>query len=198
MSILIDRVRISGFRVLKDIEINLSRITLLLGVNNSGKTSIIRALQLALGNYSRYLSNDDFHIDSNDIRCEKIIVDLRIIPLNIQGMRKENFMEDWVDEFGNYLRSEAIDGKPEKYQFLAMRTVAYPDPIKGGFSVDHFVLDQWVPLSLWQSVESKNDNRINRRFESIPFISVDAQRDIHQELRDRTSFIGKILSAVQY
>ncbi|MCY4001748.1 MAG: AAA family ATPase [Bacteroidetes bacterium] len=198
MSILIDRVRISGFRGLKDIEINLSRITLLLGVNNSGKTSIIRALQLALGNYSRYLSNDDFHIDSNDIRCEKIIVDLRIIPLNIQGMRKENFMEDWVDEFGNYLRSEAIDGKPEKYQFLAMRTVAYPDPIKGGFSVDHFVLDQWVPFSLWQSVESKNDNRINRRFESIPFISVDAQRDIHQELRDRTSFIGKILSAVQY
>jgi predicted ATP-dependent endonuclease of OLD family len=58
MSILIDAVRINGFRGLSNLEIHLPRVCVLLGTNNSGKTSIIKALQLALGDYSRYLTLD--------------------------------------------------------------------------------------------------------------------------------------------
>ncbi len=81
---------------------------------------------------------------------------------------------------------------------MALRTIAQPEPIKGGFSVDHFALNQWAPFSSWKNEQPRNENRISLGFETIPFIAVDAQRDIHQELRDRTSFVGKILSAVQY
>jgi len=32
----------------------------------------------------------------------------------------------------------------------------------------------------------------------LPFIGIDAQRDLHSELKEKTSFAGKILSAIQY
>ena len=81
MGIQIDKVRISGFRGIKNIEINLSRVTLLLGVNNSGKTSLIKALQLALGDYSRFLSDEDFYISEDEKRQEIITIDLRFIAI---------------------------------------------------------------------------------------------------------------------
>ena len=55
MSIQIDVVRICGFRGIANIEITLPRVAVLLGQNNAGKTSVIKALQLALGDYSRYM-----------------------------------------------------------------------------------------------------------------------------------------------
>ncbi|ELN1259563.1 AAA family ATPase, partial [Escherichia coli] len=54
MSILINSVRISGFRGIKEIEVELGRIAVLLGTNNAGKTSFLKSLQLALGDYQRY------------------------------------------------------------------------------------------------------------------------------------------------
>ncbi|MDE2644254.1 MAG: AAA family ATPase [Bacteroidota bacterium] len=198
MSVLVDRLRISGFRGIEDIEISLSRTTLLIGVNNSGKTSVIRALQLALGDYSRYLTDDDFHIAHDDTRCEEIVVDVRIVPSNTEGKRNEVFSEDWIQEFGSSISVVGIEGELGHDQFLAVRTVARPDSVKGGFVVKHYALDNWPPISSWKSERVREDNRIRRRYEALPFITVDAQRDIHQELRDRTSFVGKILSSVKY
>ena len=59
-NILIDTIRISGFRGIKDIEISLFRVTLLIGINNSEKTSVLKAMQLALGDYHRFISDEDF------------------------------------------------------------------------------------------------------------------------------------------
>ena len=47
MNILIDTIRVAGFRGIKNIEVSLPRITVLIGTNNSDKTSLIKALQLA-------------------------------------------------------------------------------------------------------------------------------------------------------
>ncbi|EJB4126805.1 AAA family ATPase, partial [Escherichia coli] len=44
MSILINSVRISGFRGIKEIEVELGRIAVLLGTNNAGKTSFLKSL----------------------------------------------------------------------------------------------------------------------------------------------------------
>ena len=49
MSILIDRVKISNFRSLRHVEVVLSPVTVLVGMNNSGKASFLKALHLALG-----------------------------------------------------------------------------------------------------------------------------------------------------
>lgn len=192
MKVLVDKLRISGFRGIKDIEISLSRVALLIGMNNSGKTSVVKALQLALGDYSRYLTDEDFHIASDDTRCEEIIVDIRIVPTSEDGNRDQSFHEDWIQEFEDKIRAEA-----NGYQFLALRTTACPDKVKGGFTVEHYALDRW-PTSSWKNEKTRKENQIRRRYDSLPFISVDAQRDIHQDLRDKTSFVGKVLSSVKY
>lgn len=189
---MVDRLRVSGFRGIRDIEINLQRVTLFIGTNNSGKTSVMKALQLALGDYSRYLSDEDFHIASDDTRCEEIIVDIRVVPVDEDGKRNSSFSENWTLEFGDRIRAEA-----NRYQFLALRTIARPDKVKGGFAVEHYALDQW-PDSSRKDEKPRKENQIRRRYDALPFISVDAQRDIHQELRDKRSFVGKVLSSVEY
>ncbi|MAZ86090.1 MAG: ATP-dependent endonuclease [Cellvibrionaceae bacterium] len=192
MSIQIDVVRIYGFRGISNIEVTLPRVTVLLGQNNAGKTSLIKALQLALGDYSRYLSDEDFHIGEDEKRQEVITVDLRFIA--IEGTtRTSEFSETWQQEFGDKIQAEA-DGK----QFVAIRTIAKPDRVKGGYIVGRFHLDVWPERSGWQDTRINNKNRLGKRLDSIPFISIDAQRDIHSELKEKSSFVGRVLSSVEY
>ena len=69
MTILIDTVRIANFRGIKEVEVNLSPTTLLVGANNAGKTSFLKALHLALGADSRTLPKEDFHDDGSNAWC---------------------------------------------------------------------------------------------------------------------------------
>ncbi|WP_335955134.1 ATP-dependent nuclease [Acinetobacter guillouiae] len=192
MSIQIDVVRICGFRGIANIEITLPRVTVLLGQNNAGKTSVIKALQLALGDYSRYLTDEDFHIGDDEKRQELITVDVRFIATNESG-RVNEFPTAWQNEFGDKIQSEP-DGK----QYVAIRTRAKPDKVKGGYTVERFHLEVWAAISGWQDVPVNTKNRLTKRLEATPFISIDAQRDIHNELKEKTSFIGRVLSSVEY
>ncbi len=193
MSILVDVVRIAGFRGVSNLEMTLPRATVLIGTNNSGKTSVIKALQLALGDYSRYLSEEDFYIDNADSSVEKILIDVRVISIGIDGLRKPIFDDEWLEEFEDRIQAEA-DGN----QFLAIRTKCERDVIKGGFSVERFALEKWPDFVNWRDERTSARKQIRKRFDSMPFISIDAQRDIHQELREKSSFIGKVLSSVEY
>ncbi len=192
MSIQVDVVRISGFRGLADIEVVLSRVTLLLGQNNSGKTSVIKALQLALGDYSRYLSDEDFYIGGDEKRQDTITVDLRFIAAE-KSVRVNEFSDVWQQEF-----KDSIQQEPDGKQYVAIRTIAKPDKIKGGYVIERYFLDEWPAQQNWQKFRILSKNRLPKRFESIPFISIDAQRDIHTELKDRSSFVGRVLSYVEY
>ena len=61
MGILIKTIRIKGFRGLENIEIGLDKTTVLTGANNTGKSSILQALQIALGG-RQFFSQEDFFI----------------------------------------------------------------------------------------------------------------------------------------
>ena len=78
MNIFIKTVRIAGFRGLENIEVELEKTTILTGMNNTGKTSFLKGLQLVLGN-RQFLSQDDFCVQGNKV-SEKIIIDLLITP----------------------------------------------------------------------------------------------------------------------
>ena len=68
--ILVDYVRISGLRGLKEFTMPLKRTPVLTGINNVGKTSILKALQIAFGSRA-FLESDDFHI-ATDGQVNKI------------------------------------------------------------------------------------------------------------------------------
>ena len=193
MTIQIDEIRISGFRGLENVAASLPRITVLIGTNNSGKTSLIKALQLALGDYSRYITDEDFHIDKKEKRRGQILVDIRFISVDNSGERKQEFDDEWAQEFEDRIRAEP-DGK----QFHAIRTIVKPDQTKGGFLVERYVLDVWPEFENWQDEAPGSKSKFTKRYDLIPFISIDAQRDIHHELNEKTSFIGRVLSSIQY
>lgn len=195
MTIQIDNIRIAGFRGLENIEASLPRVAVLIGTNNSGKTSLIKSLQLALGDYSRYIKDEDFYIDKTEKRCGQILVDIRIISVDDSGERQQKFEDEWAQEFEDRIRADPEDGK----QFHAFRTSVKPDHIKGGFTVERYVLDTWTKeFNDWQKVVPRAKAKFTTRYELMPFISIDAQRDIHTELNEKTSFIGRVLSSIQY
>jgi putative ATP-dependent endonuclease of OLD family len=191
-NILVDTVRICGFRGIKNLEISLPRVTVLIGTNNSGKTSLLKALQLALGDYSRYVSEEDFYIGSDDKRASEIKVDVRFVAADENGNRVGTFDESWQTEFGDKIRAEANGN-----QFVAIRTCVKPNEIKGGFECSRYPMQTWPEFAVWQDEKIKEKDKINRII-STPFISIEAQRDIHYELKDKSSFAGRVLSGVEY
>ena len=161
--------------------------------NNAGKTSIIKALQLALGDYSRYLTDEDFYIDYDDKVSSEIIVDIYIIPVGENNQQTNIFSDQWVEVFGDLVQADL-----EENDFVGIRTICGKDSIKGGFKVSRYPLSRWSEFENWTDESVKINKKISKRIDAIPFVAIDAQRDIHQELREKTSYIGKILSDISF
>jgi len=192
MSILMDTVRIAGFRGIRNLEISLPRITVLIGTNNSGKTSLLKALHLALGDYSRKLSDEDFHIGADDKPVQEILIDVRVIPIGADSSRVPSFSNEWKAEFGDRIKAEANGN-----QYVAIRTRSKVDTTKGGFVTSRVTLERWTGSISWQTEKNK-ETKIFTPFLSISFIAIEAQRDLHQELKEKSSWIGKVLSYIDY
>jgi putative ATP-dependent endonuclease of OLD family len=192
LNILIDTIRVAGFRGIKEIEVSLPRITLLIGMNNSGKTSLLKALNLALGDYSRHLSEEDFYISNDRTPAPEILVDIKILPVDDHGERTDKFNEAWQEEFQDRIQSEA-----NSHQYVGLRTRSKRDEIKGGFKTSYSVLRKWTDINNWLT-ENVEAPKTFARLTSILFIPIDAQRDIHQEIREKSSLVGKVLSSVKY
>ena len=137
MSILIKTVRIAGFRGLENIEVVLEQTTILTGMNNTGKTSFLKALQLALGN-RQFVSQDDFFIHGSSV-SEKIIIDLLIVPIADDGKRCEDFSEAWEILFTtDRIRNDDTDNA-----FVSLRTIITFDAIKNSYKTQQFIQQNW-------------------------------------------------------
>ncbi|UCN01374.1 AAA family ATPase [Sulfurimonas sp. SWIR-19] len=192
-TILIKTVRINGFRGLKNIEVNLEPTTVLTGMNNSGKTSFLKALQVVFGN-RQFLSHDDFYIEDND-SVSLITIDVLIVPLNEDNSK--NFSEDWEILLTTDRIKTTADG-----DFVPLRVVVKYDEIRNSPTVKQYILEDWVdfgfgdPKRYWYELDNGNENSV--RFEEIPFFYMDAQRDILEDIKLKSSYIGKMLSKIEY
>jgi putative ATP-dependent endonuclease of the OLD family len=107
MPILVEKVRIKNFRSLKEIEVTLMPLTLLVGANNAGKTSFLRALNLALGIERKVVTKDDLFINHlGEIKDKTIFIDVKIIPVDDNGNRIDEFASEWLSEFNNNTNTE--------------------------------------------------------------------------------------------
>ena len=187
MGILIDCVRIANFRGIKNLEVNLSILTMLVGANNSGKTSFLRALHLALGTDRKGITRDDIYNDGiiNPETLE-IIIDVRIISVDADGKRIQEFEEKWEnsDDLTGSFKFDT-DGKA----FVAFRTRYKFDILTQSYKAEIKLLKQWLPFANWQE---KGQEEKFAKPKSISSIFIDAQRDIQLDLNDRTSFLGKL------
>ncbi len=195
MSILIKSVRIAGFRGLKNIEVELEQTTVLTGMNNSGKTSFLKALQLALGN-RLFLSPDDFYIQGNE-KAEKIIIDLLLISIDQDGNQMTEFSEDWETLFTtNRIRTDDSSNS-----FVPLRTIIIFDSMKNNYKTQQSILQAWPDFESEDKIgwfESENGIKNSFRFDEIPFFYMDAQRDILEDIKLKSSYLGKMLDKITY
>ncbi len=199
MSILLKAVRITGFRGLENIEVELEQTTILTGINNTGKTSFLKALQLALGN-RQFVSQDDFFIQGSSV-SKKIIIDLLIVPINDNGKVSDNFSEDWEILF----TTDRIRNDDTGNSFVPLRTIITFDSIKNSHRTQQFILKNWPEFKYddvaqnytdWFDID--NGNKTGFHFDEIPFFYMDAQRDILEDIKLRSSYLGNMLSKVEY
>lgn len=187
-NILIDKIRIDGFRGLRNFATDLKPITVLTGMNNVGKTSILKALQLALG--SRYnITLEDFNIHDS-IRTSKIIVDVRIVPVDDDGNREVNFNDDWEIYFGSDNLQLDHDGNA----MLCLRTTVSVNQTDSSFVFEQKALTAWdEPAGNWRDIAT-TDYKLKK--DNIPFFYIEPQRDIIDDLKSKTSYLGKMLSHI--
>ncbi|RXQ89492.1 DUF2813 domain-containing protein [Ancylomarina salipaludis] len=195
MGILLKQIRIHGFRGLDNIEVDFLPTTVLVGTNNAGKTTLLRALQLALSN-SHQISDDDFFF-SDDVLRDKIIVDLLFISVNDAGEQVNIFEDKWATVFTENRISLDSDGN----QTLSFRTIIEENLIRKTYRKKQFVIDEWNEFisedgTHWY--ENEYDNELSFYFDEIPFFYLDANRDILDDLKSKTSYLGKILSSINY
>lgn len=195
MGILLKQLRVHGFRGLDNIEIDFEPTTVLVGINNSGKTTLLKSLQLALSN-SLQITDDDFFYSDNIIR-NKIIIDLLFISVNDEGIQRSVFEDKWATIFTD--NRMTIDSNSN--QILAFRTLIEENSIRKTFSKKQYYIDVWGDFhnaieGYWYEKDYLND--FSFYFDEIPFFYLDANRDILDDLKNKTSFLGKILSSINY
>jgi putative ATP-dependent endonuclease of OLD family len=188
-NILIKTVRISGFRGLKNLEVELEPTTVLTGMNNAGKTSFLKALQIVFGN-RQFITQDDFLIENGE-SVEKIIIDVLIIPSDSE----ENFSEEWARLF----TFERIKDDGAK-QLIPLRTIITFDRQKISYIIKQYILDNWGSFQNGATnwYDAPNGNEKSFRFDEMPFFYMDAQRDILEDIKSKRSYLGKMLSKIEY
>ncbi|MGE4339174.1 MAG: AAA family ATPase, partial [Pigmentiphaga sp.] len=92
--ITITDVRVSNFRSLKNVEVALDDLTILIGANNAGKTSFLDALYAAIGAGRKALGKDDVRLEREESLPPKeriVTVDIRIRPVEEDGSIADHF-----------------------------------------------------------------------------------------------------------
>lgn len=103
--ILITQVRVRNYRCLRFVDVELNPLTVLIGENNSGKTSFLNALSAAIGATQRAISSDDVFLQKVDIAAPKdraISIDILVRPTDEKGNFIDVFPQGspWLELWG--------------------------------------------------------------------------------------------------
>lgn len=135
------------------------------------------------------MSQDDFYIQGSE-SSKKIIIDLLIIPVDQNGEKIPEFSEDWETLFTtNRIRNDEFGNA-----FVPLRSINTFDPIKNSYKTQQTILQAWPDYvsedkTAWFQSENGKDNSF--RFEEIPFFYMDAQRDILEDIKLKSSYLEK-------
>jgi putative ATP-dependent endonuclease of OLD family len=180
-------IRVADFRSLTNIEVMLDDLTVLVGANNAGKTSLLDAIQFAIGANRRVLGKEDVRLakDEADVPKERrAIVDILLRPVDADGKTIESFPEG---SFWTGLWGTGIAQDDDQDDMVGMRSVLEWSDIYGDYRTTRKFLKEWKPFAEWQSAEV-GETVSAADIEPIALHYIDAKRDLEDDLRNRGSF----------
>src|SRR5207247_8211666 len=118
-------------------------LTLIIGENNSGKTSFLEALHMAIGQGHRANYAEDIFLGPDEQQPpkeRKASVDLLIRPSDLDGEAIDTFPagSPWLELWGNGVMQDAGGN-----DFVAIRTTLKWDAGKGEYGVSRNFLAEW-------------------------------------------------------
>lgn len=178
-------VRVFRFRSLADVDVPIAdRVTLLIGENNSGKTSFLDALAVAFGN--RRPSNDDLHVNNAGVRDSVATIVLRFEPTGA------DFSDNFASAFGDAVRL------PPEPGFVALRTkISYAGDDKEPEVARDFIKEWPSAAQDPAAIESTNIRFGPELRKYLMFDYIDARRDILEEIRNKKSYWGRLLAETE-
>lgn len=182
-------VRISNFRSLGNVEVELGDLTVLIGSNNAGKTSFLDALFAAVGAGRKALGADDVRIMAGEAVAPKeraIVIDVRVRAIGADGSLADNFPEGsfWVELWGSSFILDAADLS----ESVGIRTRLAWNPIKGDYVPERKFLKEWRPFADWLATPVSEKVVSAQQIEPIALHYIDAKRDLDDDLRRQGSF----------
>lgn len=134
--IALDKIRIHGFRSISRLEMSFSRTSVLIGPNNCGKSTVLKALQLALTD-EREAVECDLHRTDDDRVSNEIMIDVRFVPIDTGGQRMMQFEPEWRKVLEPGIRTE------RRRDYFSFRTRFVLKPDTGKLIKERRILTDW-------------------------------------------------------
>ena len=189
-------VRVSNFRSLENIEVELDDLTVLIGANNAGKTSFLDALYAAIGAGRKQMGQDDIRLAPGEAlppKTREVVIDVRIRPIDAAGVFVDSFPAGsfWTNLWGAGIAQDMADDFNE---FVAIRTTFAWNVGKADYSLRREFLKEWRPFADWLKLPAPSDKKVVAAdmIEPIALHYIDAKRDLDDDLRKQGSFWRKL------
>lgn len=182
---LLKKVRIQNFRCFKDVEVELGETTVLIGENNSGKTSFLDALRIC---FSRTISRKgagledyDHHLASSDTQFE----DIEPLSITLYFLVAEEASEELVQALGDV---RVFDDDETSHVILRLTSVF--DKTANDYVSEWSFLDcSGNPLG----PKTKRPQLLANFLQFKPLFYLTALRDVAKEFHGRSTFWAPFL-----
>jgi putative ATP-dependent endonuclease of OLD family len=180
-------IRVADFRSLTNIEVLLHDLTVLVGANNAGKTSLLDAFQFAIGANRRLLGKEDIRLgqDEADVpKDRRAVVDILLRPVGPDGEAVGSFPSGsyWTNLWGTGIAQD-----DEQDDLVGIRSVLEWSDVHGDYRTTRNFLKEWKPIGDW--LDAEDGNTVSAaQIEPVALHYIDAKRDLEDDLRTRGSF----------
>ncbi len=180
-------VRVSNFRSLKNAVVELDDLTVIVGANNTGKTSFLDAMHAAIGANRRILGKEDIHLAAGEAAAPQdrvATIDVMIRAVNNEG-QQINFPPGsyWTSLWGTGIHQDM-----DFMDFMAFRTTLFWSDVRGDYVVERKFLKGWNLANDWLSSSVATDVVGADQLEHVALHYIDAKRDLEEDLRRPGSF----------
>ncbi len=186
----LQKMQIKNFRGIEDIVIDFDEITVLLGSNNTGKTSILDALQACLSRSltrrAGVFTDYDYHLPNKGAQPQDAP------PIEITLMFLERTEGEWPEPLTQIL-SDAISLTDEGLQGVFLRISSRYDTIAGDFLTSWNFLD---PKGSPLGAKAGNPRYIGELQRLAPVFYLAALRDSAMQFRAQSPFWGPFVRSL--
>jgi len=181
--------RVSEFRSLANIEVELNDLTVLIGANNAGKTSFLDALFAAIGVGRKSLGVEDVRLAAGESVAPKlrtVIIDVLIRPVGANGKVIDSYPAGsyWTNLWG----TAGVASDDALNDFTGIRTTLKWSDLRGEHVVERRFLKEWKDFTDWSSAATQDRAISASQLEPLALHYVDAKRDLEEDLRKPGSF----------